>query len=73
MYRIVDVAEGRRPGDNAAAMTEHWFLAAMLVIVAVQGVISLYIGYKVWRKSERIEGVTAAVYLGARKILSQLQ
>ena len=54
-------------------MTEHWFLAAMLVIVAVQGVISLYIGYRVWRKSERIEGLTAAVYLEARKILSQLQ
>ena len=54
-------------------MTEHWFLAAMLVIVAVQGVISLYIGYRVWRKSEPIEGLTAAVYLEARKILSQLQ
>lgn len=73
MYRIVDVDEGQRPGDNAAEMTEHWFLAAMLVIVAVQGVISLYIGYRVWRKSESIEGVTAAVYLEARKILSQLQ
>lgn len=48
-------------------------MAAMLVIVAVQGVISLYIGYKVWRKSERTEGLTAAVYLEARKILSQFQ
>ncbi|MBI4587986.1 MAG: hypothetical protein HY725_04050 [Candidatus Rokubacteria bacterium] len=52
-------------------MIEHWFLAAMLAIVAVQGVIALYIGYRVYRKSERIEGLTAAVYLEARKILTQ--
>ncbi len=48
-------------------------MTAMLAIVAVQGVISLYIGYRVWRKSEQIEGITAAIYLEARKILSQLQ
>lgn len=73
LYRIVDVDGSRRARHNVTGMTEHWFLAAMLVIVAVQGVISLYIGYRVWRKSERIEGLTAAVYLEARKILSQLQ
>ncbi len=73
LYQIVGVDGERWLGDNLPEMTEHWFMAAMLVIVALQGVISLYIGYKVWRKSEQIEGVTAAVYLEARKILSQLQ
>ena len=52
-------------------MTEHWFMVAMLALVAAMDVVALYILYLVLRKSERIEGVTAAVYLEARKILSQ--
>jgi hypothetical protein len=54
-------------------VTEHWFLAAMLFLVGLEGLIALYIGYRVYRKSEQIEGVTAAIYLEARKILSQLR
>ena len=52
---------------------EHWFLAAMLGVVGLEGVIALYVGYLVYRKSESIEGVTAAIYLEARKILTQLR
>ena len=54
-------------------MTEHWFLAVMLGVVGLEGLIALYIGYLVHRKSEQIEGVTAAIYLEARKILSQMR
>lgn len=54
-------------------MTEHAFLAAMLAVVGLEGLIALYIGYRVHKKSEHIEGVTAAIYLEARKILNQLR
>jgi hypothetical protein len=54
-------------------VTEHWFLAAMLGVVGLEGLVALYIGYLVYRKSETIEGVTAAIYLEARTILSQLR
>ncbi len=58
-------------------MTEHTFLGALLAVsifeVLVLGVVLGTITYRVYRKSERIEGLTAAVYLEARKILSQLQ
>ena len=54
-------------------MMEHWFMMAMLGFVAMTGVISLYILYLVLRKSDQIEGVTAAIYLEARKILGQLR
>jgi len=55
-------------------MTEFWLtlaMAVMVFLVAAMEVVALYILYLVLRKSERIEGVTAAVYLEARKILSQ--
>ena len=52
-------------------MMEHWFMAAMLAAGGLEGVVSLYIGSLVYEKSEHIEGVTAAIYLEARKILSQ--
>lgn len=55
------------------AVTEHWFLALMLAVVGLEGLIALYIGYLVYRKSEQIEGVTAAIYLEARQILSQMR
>ena len=48
-------------------------MALMLAVVGLEGVVSLYIGYRVYRKSEQIEGVTAAIYLEARKILTQLR
>jgi hypothetical protein len=59
--------------DGGCGMMEHWFMAAMLAVVGLEGVVSLYIGFLVYKKSEQIEGVTAAIYLEARKILSQLR
>lgn len=53
-------------------MTEHWFLAAMLGVVGLETLAAIYLAYRVYRMSERIEGLTAAVYLEARKILTQL-
>lgn len=52
-------------------MTEHWFLALMLAVVGLECLAALVIVYQVYRKSEQIEGVMAAIYLEARKILSQ--
>jgi hypothetical protein len=58
-------------------MTEHGFLAAMLALVAAEVlVLGLVLGsmaYRVYKKSEQIEGVTAAIYLEARKILTQIR
>jgi hypothetical protein len=54
-------------------VTEHWFMALMLFLVGLECLAALVIVYKVYRKSEQIEGVTAAIYLEARKILSQAQ
>lgn len=58
-------------------MTEHGFLAAMLALVAAEVlVVALVLGsmaYRVHKKSEQIEGVTAAIYLEARKILTQIR
>jgi len=54
-------------------VTEHWFLAAMLAVVGLETLVAIYLAYLVYRKSEQIEGVTAAIYLEARKILSQSQ
>lgn len=52
-------------------MTEHMFMVAMLVFVAILGVVGLYIGYRVHRMSQQIEGITAATFLEARRVLSQ--
>jgi hypothetical protein len=54
-------------------VTEHWFMALMLFLVGLECLAALVIVYKVYRKSEQIEGVTVAIYLEARKILSQAQ
>lgn len=58
-------------------MTEHGFLATMLALVAfevvVVGVVLGYIAYRIFRISERVEGVSAATFLEVRKVLSQLQ
>jgi len=53
-------------------VTEHWFLALMLAVVGFEALVAIYLAYLVYRKSE-IEDVTAAIYLEARKILSQSQ
>lgn len=51
-------------------MTEHGFLAAMLGVSIVVGIAGLsFLGaltYRVYRMSERTEGVIAATYLEAR-------
>lgn len=59
----------RRAWENE--VTEHWFMIAMLAVVGLEGLASIYLVYLVFRKSERIEGLTAAVYLEARKALTQ--
>mgnify|MGYP001603860735 CR=1 FL=1 len=46
-------------------------LGAMLVFVALLAVVGLYIGYRVHRSSQRIEGLAAATSLEARRVLSQ--
>jgi hypothetical protein len=46
-------------------------MTLMLAVVGLEGLIALYIGYLVYKNSEQIEGVTAAIHLEARKILSQ--
>ena len=52
-------------------MSEHAFLAACLIFVALLTLVGLYMGYRVHRASERIEGITAATYLEVRKVLGQ--
>ena len=52
-------------------MIEHWVMIALLVLAGLEGLISIYLLYRVIWKSERIEGLTAAVYLEARKALTQ--
>ena len=54
-------------------MSEHWFLAAMLAVVGLETLVAIYLAYHACRISERIEGLTAATYLEAREILSQLR
>jgi hypothetical protein len=58
-------------------MTEHGFLAAMLtlvaLLVALTGLVLGYLTYRISRVLERVEGIGAATYLEARKILGQLR
>ena len=52
-------------------MIEHGFLAAMLVLVGLEVVVLGYFAYRISRVLERVEGVGAATYLEARKVLGQ--
>lgn len=52
-------------------MSDHTLLAAMLVFVALLALVGLYMGYRVHRASQRIEGITAATFLEVRKVLGQ--
>ena len=56
-------------------MSEHQFMVAMLAFVATESLVAIVVlvwfGYRVYRGIERIEGLTAATYLDARKALSQ--
>ena len=53
------------------SMTEHGFLAAMLALVGLEVVMLGYITYRIHRILERVEGIGAATFLEARKVLSQ--
>ena len=52
-------------------MTEHAFMIAGLVFIAAETGFVGYLAYRVCRKSEQIEGITAAAFLEARRVLSQ--
>ena len=52
-------------------MTEHAFMIACLAFTAATTVFVGYLAYRVYRKSEQIEGITAAIYLQARRVLEQ--
>ncbi len=54
-------------------MIEHGFLAAMLGLVGLEVTFVGYLAYRVFRIAERIEGVGAATFLEARKILGRPQ
>ena len=56
-------------------MSDHTFLALLLAVsvleVLVMSLVLGYFGYQIHKSAERIEGLTAATYLEARKALSQ--
>ena len=56
-------------------MTEHGFLATMLAVVGLEvvmlGLVLGYFTYRISRILDRVEGVTAATFLEARKVLGQ--
>jgi hypothetical protein len=52
-------------------MTEHTFHAVVLLLVASLNAWVGYLAYRVHRSAERIEGLTAATFLEARKALER--
>ena len=52
---------------------EHGFLAAMLGLALIVTGFVGYLVYRVHRDSERIEGLTAAVHLQARRTLEEFR
>jgi flagellar biogenesis protein FliO len=52
-------------------VTEHIFMIAALIFIAAMTLIAGYLVYRVHRKSDQIEGIVAAVYLQARRVLEQ--
>jgi len=50
---------------------EHAVLAVVLAFVVLQVSFVGYLTYRVHRTSERIEGLTAATFLEARRVLTQ--
>ncbi|MBI2494414.1 MAG: hypothetical protein HYV94_20285 [Candidatus Rokubacteria bacterium] len=52
-------------------MSEHTFLVVMLSIDLIGLVVIGYMGFRVHQASQRIEGITAAVYLEACKVLGR--
>ncbi len=54
-------------------MIEHGFLTAMLAMVGLEAVVLGHLTYRIFRILARSEGVGAATFLEARKVLSQLR
>ncbi|MBI2015013.1 MAG: hypothetical protein HYS77_05690 [Candidatus Rokubacteria bacterium] len=52
-------------------MSEHVFLVGMLALHLIGLVVIGYMGFRVHQASQRIEGITAAVYLEACKVLGR--
>ena len=66
--RDAETAEARL---GRSAVTEHIFLIGALIFIAAMTSFVGYLVYRVHRKSDQIEGVVAAVYLQARRVLEQ--
>ena len=58
-------------GYLRSTMTEHAFLATMLAVDLIGLVVIGCMGFRVHQASQRIEGITAAVYLEARQALGR--
>ena len=71
---IVDV-DGPYRGADTRLMSEHTLMAWALVGIGLEvlgvALIAAYYGYKTWKTSERLEGLIAAIYLEAKRALSQ--
>ena len=52
-------------------MTEHAFMIGALVIIGLECAFVGFLAYRVYRKSDHLEGIIAATYLEARRALSQ--
>ena len=66
--RNAETAEARL---GRSAVAEHIFLIGALIFIAATTLIAAYLAYRVHRKSDQIEGIVAAVYLQARRVLEQ--
>jgi hypothetical protein len=53
------------------AMTEHVLMIAILVFVVIQVSFVGFLAYRAYQSSKQIEGLTAATFLEARRVLSQ--
>jgi hypothetical protein len=84
VYPILDIDGGggaqdtrERDAETAeaqlgrSAMTDYAIMIAGLIIIAAETAFVGYLAYRVYRKSDQIEGITAAVYLQARRVLEQ--
>jgi hypothetical protein len=52
-------------------MSEHAFMIAALILIAFLCAFNGALVYRVYRKSDHLEGIIAATYLEARRALSQ--
>jgi hypothetical protein len=52
-------------------VSDHAILGIMLVLIVLQVSFVGYLAYRVYRASQQIEGLTAATFLEARRVLSQ--